>query len=177
MIFRRNQIFVSILILSFLIIGQACKKEVIDVSIPVPDVKVQITDKELFDLSVPNDGYTFFEDGNTIAGVTPSPHGNFRLKFNAEAASALSSDGKLPDGAQFPDNSIIVKEILTGSDISFYAIMQKQPGDVNAASGWVWGEYEADGTVFIGVDKKGSSCTGCHSENPNRDLTRTFSLH
>lgn len=175
--FTFNRKITFLIIISFVFIGQACKKEVFDQSIPDTGVMVQITDDELLELSVTNEGFVFFDGGKTIAGVEPSPHGSFRLKFNEVAASVLSSDGTFPEGAVFPENSLIVKEILSGSDISLYAIMQKQPGDANAASGWVWGEYEPDGKVLFGVDTKGSSCVGCHSENPNRDLTRTFNLH
>ncbi len=169
--------FAHLSILSFLIIAYACKKEVLDLTVPTPETTVQITDAELFELIESNNGYTYFEEGNTIKGVPPSPHGDFKLRFNSEAASVLNAEGIAPAGTVFPENSIIVKEILSGGSIALYAVMQKQPADVNTASGWIWGEYEADGKVLYGVDTKGSSCTGCHSENPNRDLTRVFDLH
>jgi len=72
-----------------------------------------------------------------------------------------------------------VKEIYSdpAKPLIFYVIMKKDPAAQYAADGWLWGEYEENGTVSGAVSNKGSACTGCHLESPNRDLVRTFDLH
>ena len=55
--------------------------------------------------------------------------------------------------------------------------MKKDPSNGNAGSGWVWAEFKTDGSAAFSTSKKGDGCISCHSNNPNRDLTRTFDLH
>jgi len=58
-----------------------------------------------------------------------------------------------------------------------YAVMKKDPSNGNAGNGWIWAEFETNGTVKTSVSAKGSACISCHSGTPNRDLIRTFDLH
>ena len=124
-----------------------------------------------------NGGYTYYQDGNILPGVSPSPHGSFKLRFNATANAALDTTGELQAGNSFPSGSIIVKEIYSSGNLSFYAVMKKDPSNNNAGKGWIWAEYNADGSTAFSTGKKGDGCTGCHSISPNRDLTKTFDLH
>ena len=82
-----------------------------------------------------------------------------------------------PAGNTFPSGSIIVKEVTSGGSVSLYAVMKKDPGNDNAGNGWLWGEYNPDGSTAFSVSKKGDGCISCHSGSPNRDLVRTFDLH
>ena len=120
---------------------------------------------------------TNYQNGTILAGVSPSPHGLFKLRFNAIAQAALDSLGELPVGATFPNGSLIVKEIYSGSTISLIAVMKKDAASNNAGNGWVWAEFKPNGETDYGIEKKGEACIGCHSGTPNRDLTRTFDLH
>ena len=153
-------------ILTILIIVQSCKKDKADTN----------ADDALF-LEITQGGYSFYQNGNLLSGVTPSPHGSFKLRFNATALSALDSTGELPAGHSFPTGSVIVKDVINGSSVSLYAIMKKDPSNVNAGSGWLWAELNTDGSVVLSTGKKGDGCIKCHSGSPNRDLTRTFDLH
>jgi hypothetical protein len=46
----------------------------------------------------------------------------------------------------------------------------------HAGEGWLWAEFEPDGTPFISVTGAGRNCTGCHmrEQGPQHDLVRTF---
>lgn len=135
-------------------------------------------DKTLYDETV-NSSFTFYQNNDILLNAAGnSPHGNFKLKFNGTAQSALDSTGKLPAGNEFPSGSLIVKEIYGGgSALSLYAIMKKAPGNANAGSNWLWAEYKPGGETVVSVSNKGSGCVGCHSGNTNRDLTNSFDLH
>lgn len=137
---------------------------------------VNATDESLFD-EVSDAGYTYYQSGNTIAAAPQSPHGTFRLRFNATAFQALDVNGELPANGGFPSGSVIVKEVYVNSNLNILAVMKKAPTDINAGSGWLWAEYRLDGTPAIGIGGRGASCIGCHDDAPNRDLVRTFDLH
>jgi hypothetical protein len=122
-------------------------------------------------------GYQYYRNGDILSGVSPSPHGSFKLRFNSVAFAALDSTGELPVGGSFPNGSIIVKEILNGSNINLYAVMKKDPSNENAGSGWVWAEYNTSGSTVYGIGEKGGGCISCHSGSGNRDLVMTFHLH
>ena len=153
-------------IASMIVIIQSCKKDKTDTD----------ADSALYS-EVSAGGYTFYQNGTLLSGAAPSPHGSFKLRFNATAQAALDSTGELPAGNNFPNGSIIVKEIFSGSNINLIAVMKKDPSNGNAGSGWVWAEYNTDGSSAFSTGKKGDGCISCHSGNPNRDLVRTFDLH
>lgn len=122
-------------------------------------------------------GYSYYQNGALLSGVSPSPHGSFKLRFNNIAMAALDSTGELPMGNTFPTGAVIVKEIFSGTTIDQFAVMKKDASNANAGSGWVWAEFKPDGTVTYSAANKGSGCISCHSGIPNRDLIRTFDLH
>lgn len=144
----------------------ACKND----SIP----PTQTSDELLFE-EISSSGYLYYQNGNVITGA--GPHGDFKLRFNATAATALDGDGELPPGESFPNGSILVKEVHTGAGLILYAVMKKSPSDANAGNGWIWAELFPSGEAFAPVSAKGAGCTPCHSTSPHRDFTRTFDLH
>ena len=133
-------------------------------------------DSALFD-ELSDAGYQFYQTGNTLSAASPSPHGSFRLRMNDIAQTVLDSMGELPAGGVFPEGSVVVKEVMSGGQIDLYAVMKKASSDNNSSNGWLWAEYDTDGSSIISLTNQGSSCTGCHSQTPNRDFSRTFDLH
>lgn len=162
----KNKAIALSLLMASLITMHSCKKDKSDTE----------ADNALYS-EVASTGYSYYQNGNVLPRVSPSPHGNFKLRFNAKALSALDSTGELPPGSSFPSGSIIVKEVFSGSSVSLYAVMKKDPSNDNAGNGWVWAEFNPDGSAAFSVVKKGDGCISCHSGTPNRDLTRTFDLH
>lgn len=122
-------------------------------------------------------GYSFYQSGALLNGTSPSPHGQFKLRFNQVAQNALAGDGELSPEGTFPDGSVIVKELYSNNQLMLLAIMKKSTSDENAGNGWIWAEYKPEGEVSYSVEKKGEGCINCHSGNPHRDLVRTFDLH
>jgi hypothetical protein len=106
-----------------------------------------------------------------------SPHGEFKLRFNSLAASALDHTGRLAAGASFPNGSVIVKEVIENGNTSLYAVMKKDPKSRFASHKWIWAELGPEGSEIYSVSKRGEACIDCHSQKPNRDLTRTFDYH
>ena len=122
-------------------------------------------------------GYNYYNNGALLNSAGNGPHGSFKLRYNSVALSALDSTGKLPVNGIFPSGSILVKDVYTNGNISLYAVMKKDPTNVNAGSGWVWAEFNTDGSSVFALDYKGDGCINCHSNSPNRDLVRTFDLY
>lgn len=162
---------ISFTVLVLTLVFSSCKKDEDN------EVTTTSTEPGLFDLSKSNSGYLYYQNGALLPGTSPSPHGSFKLRFNDIAHAALDTAGKLPVGSSFPENSIIVKELHTDGVIKLLAVMQKKAADANAGSGWVWAEYNLDGTEVYSVSKKGAACIGCHSTTKTRDLVKTFDLH
>ena len=121
---------------------------------------------------------TFYKSKDTIYSAKGgSPHGSFKLKFNAIASSVLGSDGKLPQGVSFPEGSLIVKEAYNGNELVLYAIMKRELDSKFSKDDWVWAEYEPNGEVVYNVSLKGKACIDCHKSGLSRDLVRAFDLH
>jgi hypothetical protein len=139
-----------------------------------PDL-LESTDASLFDEATDN-GFVYFQGGNTLSKANESPHGNFKLRFNSIATSVLKG-GDLPLGRSFPVGSVIVKEVYQNSTLAVLAVMKKIPTDPSAGSGWLWAEYQLSGVSLVSIKSKGNGCINCHSATPNRDLVRTFDLH
>lgn len=164
-----KRILVSLCFMALLVGGtvSGCKKE-----------KKTDKDIELFEESSATSGYTYYNQDATIrTSSNPSAHNPyFRVRFNSVANTALTDNGKLPQGGSFPDGSIVVKELYdspTGG-IKLYAIMKKEDHP-DAGAGWLWAEYEDDGKVVYSVSNGGDGCTGCHSAD-DRDYVRIFEL-
>ncbi|MDI9341510.1 MAG: cytochrome P460 family protein [Sediminibacterium sp.] len=139
--------------------------------------KKKKTNDKLYDESQ-SSGLAFYKGKDTIYSPKGgSPHGRFKLKFNAIASADLGSDGKLPSGGAFKEGAVIVKEVYNGSQLELYVVMRKDRKSKFAAYRWVWGEYKPNGDVVYDASKKGEACTNCHTVANNRDYTLSFDLH
>lgn len=119
----------------------------------------------------------YLADSALLPGISPSPHGSFRLRYNEVFKNFLDDMENVPMGESVPNGSIIMKDIYTGNTITQIAIMKKDASNPDAGLGWLWAEYYADGNAFVTTVDQGAVCTGCHSTVPNSDLTKTFDLH
>ncbi|MFN4880701.1 MAG: cytochrome P460 family protein [Bacteroidota bacterium] len=54
-------------------------------------------------------------------------------------------------------------------------VVMKKSSKPEAAQGWLWAEYNADGSVSVSLTNKGEACISCHSIN-SRDYNRVFDL-
>jgi len=135
-------------------------------------------DDDTFFAMVQNNNFVYYKGSSALLNAAAdSPHGSFKLRFNAKAASVLDASGKLPSGAKFPDSSIVLKEVYSGNTLQLLVPMMKFPSHNKSASGWLWAEYGPSGKVVYALKKKGSTCTSCHGGSTNRDLVRSFDLH
>lgn len=141
------------------------------------DVTESVNTNESLFAELDAGSYQYYQNGATLSPASASPHGSFRLRFNHIALSSLDNSGEIPINSTFKEGSIIVKEVYQNNELSLYAVMKKAPIDPSAANGWLWAEYALDGTAVISINQKGTSCTNCHSETPNRDFVRTFDFH
>ncbi|MBI4534720.1 MAG: cytochrome P460 family protein [Ignavibacteriae bacterium] len=98
-----------------------------------------------------------------------------RVSMNTVAFNVLQS-GRLPAGTSFPDGSIIFKQILNGNQVVLYAVILKDRNNPLSGNGWLWAEYQPDGSTAISVTTRGSGCVSCHSreQGPQNDYVRTF---
>ena len=168
----------SLFILSAIVVTFAlsCKKDQAPIANPAPE---ETTDANLYETVKSSTGYTYYRNNDSIKvssnATAHSPW--FRVRFNTIAKAALTDNGKLPAGAEFPAGSIIVKEMYGSQQggLRLLAVMQKNKNHKQANSGWLWNEYEADGKVFYSINEKGSGCAGCHGSG-DRDKVRTFEL-
>ncbi len=100
-----------------------------------------------------------------------------RVRLNGRALSALQA-GRLPRGTWFPDGSVIVKEIFDRDAATphTYSVMYKALRDSRAGNGWLWAEFNADGSVHATINNRGAQCTSCHQlvEGSFNDSVRTF---
>lgn len=132
------------------------------------------TDKELYEMAKENNGFTWFKNSNILLNKSAgSGHSNpfLNTRYNSVAASQLDSIGKIKTNANFPEGSLIVKELYdNASTLARYAILYKKTASTDAdANGWVWGYMNSDGTVAESASKKGASCISCHTQAENID--------
>lgn len=134
------------------------------------------TDKELYDMAIVTNGVTWFKHSTVLLDKSAgSGHAQpfLKTRYNAIAAAKLDSTGKVKVGAQFPEGSLIVKELYDkSSKLERYAILYKSTGHKDAdPKGWVWGYLNYDGSVSEPASNKGSICINCHSQISNIDYT------
>ena len=139
----------------------------------------QISDAEVSARARAAGGWTYYKNRtDTLLRSAGSGHGETRLRtrFNGPAAAQLDASGKVRVGASFPDSSLIVKELYSGSVLSRFAVMMKLRGSPNAsAGGWLWAYYAPDGATQISISGRGGSCAGCHAAGI--DFTRMNDSH
>lgn len=138
----------------------------------------EIDDAGLFRMQAAANGWTWFGlTADTLAGGSTTAHEpKVRVRYNAQAATRLTPQGRVQAGAVFPDSSLIVKELYTGSQLTTIAYMFKLRGAANASTtGWVWAESDGNGGVKIPASRRGTGCEGCHA--PGIDFTRMNDTH
>lgn len=132
------------------------------------------TDLMLYEMATVDTGFVWFKFSDAaLERSSGSGHSQpkLRTRYNATAASMLDSEGRIQNGIQFPDGSLIVKELLDNDlSISLYAVLYKSAGNADAdENGWVWGYLNPNGTVRTPASQKGSGCIGCHTQGDNID--------
>lgn len=144
---------------------------------PTP-VIVSVSDADLYALQAAPGGWTYFSHtADTLAGGSTTAHEpRVRVRYNRQAATQLTAAGRVVAGALFPDSSLIVKELYTGSALTTIAYMFKLARAENASpSGWIWSETDGSGAVKISASRRGTGCVGCHA--PGIDFTRMNDTH
>lgn len=130
------------------------------------------TDKMLYEMAKQTSGFVWYKNSNTLLNKSSGsahPQSLLRTRYNSLAAGKLDANGKIMDGAVFPEGSLIVKELHTDANtLGRYAILYKNSGSSDA-DGRGWGYINADGTVSESATKKGASCISCHSQANNID--------
>lgn len=160
---RMLLLVVSVVICSTIFIS-SCKKKC-----PEKDI-----DTQLYELSSDATGFSWYKNSSALLQKSPGS-GHFppylRTRYNALAATQLDSDGKIITNADFPEGSLVVKELYTDTAvIERYAILYKASDNPAADNkGWVWGYIDADGFVQNSANDKGAICTGCHLQTDNID--------
>ncbi len=138
----------------------------------------ELTDAQVSALARAPAGWTYYRGRpDTLMRSTGSGHADARLRtrYNARAATQLDAAGKVRASASFPDSSLIVKELISGSAVSRYAVMMKMRGSANAGGGWLWAYYRPNGDTEISIAARGAACTACHGSGI--DLTRMNDSH
>lgn len=158
----------TIAVLSFFLITiltiNSCKKE----------KQAEGTDKELYEMSKNSNGFVWYKNSSSLldkSSGSAHPQPFLRTRYNSIAATKLDSNGKVMLDAEFPEGSLIVKELFDNSTtLGRYAILYKKSASPDAdAKGWVWGYINSDGAVVESASKKGTSCISCHSQADNID--------
>lgn len=91
--------------------------------------------------------------------VARGPHGDQVQTFLNAAAEA----GLAAGGAQWPNDSIIVKDVFRDGELIQIAVMKRTP------DGWYWGEWEASGALIVeGLAVE--PCQGCHAAGTDGTL-------
>lgn len=139
-----------------------------------------ISDDAIYSL-LKSSTFSFFKRStDTLTPDPASPHFAFiRVGLNQRAQSAMDDSLRFLQASEFPDESMVIKEVYDtkGGPLQVYAVMYKVKGASNSGAGWVWNEYNADGSVIYSASRKGDQCISCHSSGNHSDLVRTFSLH
>ncbi|WP_317896718.1 hypothetical protein [Aurantibacillus circumpalustris] len=132
---------------------------------------LSITDVSLLDSCAQSIHAYYNSDPNILLSGAHGPHGTFKLRFNNIANKVLTDKGKLPLGTVFPDGSLVIKDIYSGSDLTLYAFMYKHSGS------WLWAEVKPNGSILHSVNENSGVCTGCHNQSGNRDLVVSFNFY
>ena len=139
----------------------------------------QLTDADVSARALASGGWTYYKrslDTLVRAGGSGHVESRLRTRFNVAAATQLDANGKVRVGAVFPESSLVVKELYSGSTLSRFAVMMKVSGSPNASTGgWLWAYYGTDGATQISISGKGGGCAGCHASGI--DFTRMNDSH
>jgi hypothetical protein len=131
------------------------------------------TDQALLD-SCAASNHPYYKNNSSLiskAQGSNSPHGDFKLRFNAIAFKALTDSGKLPRQLAMPEGALVIKDLYRDGQLDQYALMYKHSG------AWLWAEIKANGQVLYSVRKDPGVCTGCHNQQGNRDYVLSFEFY
>ncbi len=91
-------------------------------------------DTELYDMAKETSGFVWYKNVDTLLPISAgSGHAYpfLRTRYNSIAASQLEANGKIKLTADFPEGSVIVKELYsTQTNLSRYAILYKKAENV-----------------------------------------------
>ena len=140
-----------------------------------------LSDEALFSMATADSNWTWFlRSADTLeTASTLSGHNEplVRTRYNETAENHLDSEGKVKNGTTFNEESMIVKELyLSDGTLNSVAVMLKRStSDFADEADWVWGYYQANGTVRKSIEDLGSGCRGCHQ--PGIDYTMMNAGH
>lgn len=156
---------VLILPLFLLVVLVNCTKKV------AKNTALAYSDAAILDSCAQQNKVYYKNDPGILFSGAAGPHGNFKLRFNKIASTALTDNGKLPVNKSMPEGSLIVKDVYNGGSVDIYAFMYKVSGS------WLWGEIKTNGQVLYSVNKDPEVCISCHSQAGNRDLVVSFNYY
>lgn len=110
-------------------------------------------------------------DSSTVYSGVHGPHGPFRLRFNHIAKTALTDNGKLPQGKSMPNGSLVVKQLESSAADNVYYYMYKYRNN------WLWGRINSKREVQSSIYADPSGCVNCHSQSGNRDFIVAFAFY
>lgn len=110
-------------------------------------------------------------DSLAVYSGVHGPHGPFRLRFNYTAKTALTDNGKLPQGKSMPDGSLVVKQLESSAADKIFYYMYKYRNN------WLWGRINSKREVQSSIYADPSGCVNCHSQGGNRDLIVAFAFY
>lgn len=147
-----------------LVVFFSCKRE------KVPNE----VDIDLYTMSISETDFTWFKLSNEYLEKSSGSAHDYpflRTRYNSTAATMLDVDGKILAGANFPEGSLIVKELINDDfSVGRYAILYKASSNEFAdANGWVWGYINSDKTIAAPASDKGATCISCHQQSENID--------
>jgi len=131
-----------------------------------PGTGPAVSDASLFTLSQSAATWKFYKNSTTPVTRASGPHPEPKalVRYNAIAATQLDANGKVRAGASFPDSSVIVKQLSSGTTVSTYAVMMRLRGSASPSfDGWIWAEFGPTGSVKYSTSARGASCYSCHS--------------
>jgi hypothetical protein len=177
---RRHRQFSVVAVLLLVIVCTACNRTSAGPS-PADGIRDSAALFQLITQTDPLTEYALFPNAEEFAAGrlngSEAHRSIVRVSMNARALGALQS-GRLRAAAQFPDGSIILKEIRPREDapVAVYAVMYKDADSTLAGDGWLWAEFSPNGSVGYSVSNRGTACTSCHQreQGPRNDLVRTF---
>ncbi len=126
-------------------------------------------DSQMYEMGRSESGFIWYKNSSAqlnSSGLTGHSEPKQRTRYNMTAASVLTSEYKIMEGAVFPNGSLIVKELYkSNGNLSTLAMLYKKPDAPEAdADGWVWGYFNEKGGVRASASEKGSQCRSCHSQ-------------
>ena len=159
MTYKKVFFLISAFTIALIVSLNSCKK----------DKEAEGIDKQLLDMAQSSDGFTWYKNSSALLDKSAGSGHNYpflRTRYNALAATMLDQDGKIIEGALFPEGSFIVKDLYSdASTLGRYAMLYKQSNSSSAdANGWIWGYINADGSVAVSAEDKGQQCISCHSQ-------------